>query len=233
MRILVIGDIHGCSTAFDALVAAVQPVAEDRVITLGDYVDRGPDSFGIVQRLIALEKNCQLVALRGNHDHMMLASRDNPETYQLWQECGGKAALASYSPSGGEGKLADVPSEHWEFLEKRCVDWHENDTHFFVHANVLPDVPLPEQPEYMLFWEKLVFPMPHCSGKIMVCGHSSQRTGLPLNLGHTVCIDTWVYGDGWLTCWDIPSGRVWQANQKGELRTANMDDYLTDQEGEE
>jgi serine/threonine protein phosphatase 1 len=229
MRLLVIGDIHGCSRAYDTLLAAVQPAPDEHVITLGDYVDRGPDSSGVLQRLLALEKKCRLVPLRGNHDQMMLAARDNAEAHYLWLECGGKATLASYSVLGDSGKLVDVPDSHWNFLENRCVDWHETETHFFVHANAHPEMPLRDQPEYILLWEKLEFPLPHCSGKIMVCGHTSQRSGVPLNLGHTVCIDTWVYGDGWLTCWDIRTGRIWQANQKGEMREAHVEDFANEE----
>jgi serine/threonine protein phosphatase 1 len=57
----------------------------------------------------------------------------------------------------------------------------------------------------------------------MVCGHSSQKSGLPLNIGHAICIDTWVYGKGWLTCLDVTSGKVWQANQAGQQREAWID----------
>ncbi len=66
MRVLAIGDIHGCSVALDGLLAAVQPETSDIVITLGDYVDRGPDSCGVIDRLINLQKQCRLVPLRGN-----------------------------------------------------------------------------------------------------------------------------------------------------------------------
>jgi serine/threonine protein phosphatase 1 len=62
----------------------------------------------------------------------------------------------------------------------------------------------------------------------MVCGHTPQRDGKPLNLGHTICLDTWVYSEGWLTCWDIISDKVWQTNQDGALRIGRMDDYLCD-----
>ena len=72
MRILAIGDIHGCSIAFDTLIASVQPQPNDKIITLGDYVDRGPDSKGVIDRLIALHETGQLTALRGNHELMML-----------------------------------------------------------------------------------------------------------------------------------------------------------------
>jgi serine/threonine protein phosphatase 1 len=149
---------------------------------------------------------------------MMLQARSSSRNELQWICCDGDKTLASYSVSGDELNLADVPDTHWHFLEKVCVKWYETDTHFFVHANADPDLPLSQQPDYVLLWERFDNPVPHFSGKIMVCGHSSQKSGLPLNRGHAICIDTWVYGKGWLTCLDVMSGRIWQANQAGEQR---------------
>ena len=223
MRVMAIGDIHGCLRALDVLLAAVDLQPDDQLVTLGDYVDRGPDSAGVLERLIGLKQTHQLVALRGNHDQMMVLSKQPFDNDALWLGCGGLATLASYGPNA---TLEDVPAQHWDFLENGLVDWHEIDTHFFVHASVYADMPLAEQPAYMLLWEKLYEPVArHCSGKIMVCGHTQQRSGEPWNLEHAVCIDTWVYGEGWLTCLDVHSGKVWQANQKGELRQAWLDDF--------
>jgi serine/threonine protein phosphatase 1 len=224
MRVLAIGDIHGCSQAFDALLDAIQPTPDDLLITLGDYVDRGPDSAGVVQRLLKLQRSHRLIALRGNHEIMMLEARKDAGRLREWLKCGGDQALASYSVLGDEGKLVDVPNEHWEFLERDCLDWYETERHFFVHANAYAELPLGEQPEFMLFWEPLHDPAPHESGKVMVCGHTPQKSGRPLHLGHAVCIDTWVYGDGWLTCLDVESGKIWQANQAGESRTGWLED---------
>jgi serine/threonine protein phosphatase 1 len=56
----------------------------------------------------------------------------------------------------------------------------------------------------------------------MICGHSAQRSGVPLDLGHAVCIDTCVYGNGWLTCLEVQSGRLWQAKQSGERREGRL-----------
>lgn len=233
MRILAIGDIHGCSIAFDTLIAAVKPQPNDKIITLGDYVDRGPDSKGVINRLMALHDTGRLTALRGNHELMMLQVRDRATLPKVvrnlkksaWRDMGGNATLASYSKSGKAGKLTDVPDKHWDFIENVCVNWCETETHFFVHANAYPDLPLAEQPNHMLFWEKFGNPVPHFSGKTMVCGHTSQKSGVPLNLGHAICIDTRVYGKGWLTCLDVTSGRVWQANQAGQQRTAWIDQF--------
>ncbi len=225
MRILAIGDIHGCSTAFDTLLSAVKPQSDDQIITLGDYIDRGPNSKGIINRLIALHTKGQLVALRGNHEVMMLAARSSRSEECNWRGRGGKETLASYSQSNKAGKLKDIPDRHWDFIENVCVDWYETDKHFFVHANAHPDLPLAEQPASMLFWEKFGNPAPHMSGKRMVCGHTSQKSGIPLNRGHAICIDTRVYSKGWLTCLDVTSGKIWQANQVGSVRTWWLNEF--------
>jgi serine/threonine protein phosphatase 1 len=223
VRHLAIGDIHGCLRALTTLVEYVGFESDDVLITLGDYVDRGPDSRAVLDWLIAFASTGRLVPLRGNHDLMMLQARDDVPTFEDWIGFGGDATLASYCPVGDAGTLADVPDEHWEFLENGLLPWYETDMHFFVHANACPDLPLCEQPDYMLYWESFGDPPAHESGKTMVCGHTSQKSGLPLNIGHAVCIDTWVYGEGWLTCLDPASGEYWQANQSGETRRGRLE----------
>src|SRR5258708_2825884 len=96
MRTLAIGDIHGCLRALDALMGEVDPQPDDVIITLGDYVDRGPDSKGVLDRMVALHGQCRCVALKGNHDLMMLAGRDHLEQFNEWLKCGGAQTLASY-----------------------------------------------------------------------------------------------------------------------------------------
>lgn len=225
MRLLAIGDIHGCLTALDALLAAVSPGPDDQIITLGDYVDRGPDSCGVLERLIALHAGGRLIPLRGNHDIMMLEARNGRDIG--WLAVGGKQTLLSYG--GGDDdfdtqqRIAIVPEQHWQFLEKDCLPYYETDKHIFVHANLYHDLPLDEQPDYMLYWEKLTEAVAHVSGKTMICGHTRQKSGLPLDLGTSICIDTNIYDGGWLTCLDARSGRVWQANEKGGTRTGWLD----------
>lgn len=213
-RVLAIGDIHGCSRALATLVAAIDPVPEDLVIPLGDYVDRGPDSKGVLDQLIALRARTTVVPLIGNHDEMMLQAREGRG--DDWLKGYGVPTLASYGL--GRDELERVPPEHWAFLES-CRDWFETGTHLFAHASVYPDLPMSEQPPYMLRWESLRpgEARAHCSGKTLVCGHTSQKSGRPLDLGHTVCIDTFAHGGEWLTCLEATSGRVWQANQSGHL----------------
>lgn len=218
MRYLAIGDIHGCFTALKTLAALVPFADDDVLITLGDYVDRGPNSYAVLDWLILRARQCLLVPLRGNHEIMMLRAREDEIGLSTWLSCGGEATLASYSVLGDQGRLADVPDEHWDFLENRTRPWFEIDTHFFVHANAHPFLPLNEQSDLMLYWESLLDTPPHQSGKIMVCGHTPQKSGEPLDRGHIICIDTWAYGKGWLTCLDVATGVCWQANERGQTR---------------
>lgn len=226
MRTLAIGDIHGCSIALDTLLNAVQLTADDRLIFLGDYVDRGPDTKGVLDRLLGLRAtHPQSVFLRGNHEIMMVNARQDRSLRADWLSVGGDRALMSYSPIGTPVGFNEVPEEHWEFLVSGLRDWYETPSHIFVHANLYPDLRLDEQPEVMLFWEFLAEPIQHVSGKTVIVGHSSIREGKPRNHGCTVCIDTAACKNGWLTGLDVHSGRYWQANQQGESRTGHLHDH--------
>ena len=168
-------------------LAVVGPTPDDRLVFLGDYVDRGPDTRGVLDRLIALDRSHRCVFLRGNHELMMT----RPATTAANYGCGDRsAARRRWPPTVRPPLLADVPAGHWGFLDKRLVDYHETDTHIFIHANLFPDIPLDEQPEEMLFWEFLTWPIRHESGKTVICGHTSQKSGEVLDLGDTICIDT-------------------------------------------
>ena len=219
-RTLAIGDVHGCLTALDTLLGFVQPQPADRLVFLGDYVDRGPDSKGVLDRLLELKRMAEVVCLRGNHEIMMLGARQGRDDYRFWLACGGLEAMQSYAGPDGVMTLDDIPEAHWHFVRHGCKDWHETETHVFVHANLHPDKPLDEQGTDWLHWQALIRDRhkPHQSGKTMVCGHSEQRDGMPLRVLGAVCIDTWAYGDGWLTCLDVESGEYWQANELGQTR---------------
>ena len=221
MRTLAIGDIHGCRTALDHLLAFVDPKPGETIVTLGDYVDRGPDTKGVIDRLIQLHIGGQLVPLRGNHEIMMLGAKEGgKDDIRFWLTFGGIEAMSSYVSVGRYSTLEDIPSTHWHFIKHTCYDFYETATHFFVHANVHPDIPLRDQKTEYLHWRGLspAEHRPHCSGKVMICGHTEQRSGIPLRLVSAICIDTAAYGDGWLTCLDVESGGYWQANELGETR---------------
>ena len=217
MRQFAIGDIHGCLTALKRLDQELEFRPTDTVITLGDYVNRGPDSRGVIDYLIELRSRCHLVTLRGNHEVMMLGARNDRSALMEWISCGGDKTLDSYNAT----TFANVPQSHWDFLEA-TRPYNEAPRDFFVHANASPDLPLPEQPDYMLYWEHLGNPAPHQSGRRMICGHTPQKSGRPLDLGHTVCIDTHAHKGAWLTCLETRTNVYWQASQKGDLRCDSL-----------
>jgi serine/threonine protein phosphatase 1 len=230
MRYLAIGDIHGCSQALETILNVVQPQSDDLIITLGDYVNKGPDSRGVIEKLIYLSHNYNLIALKGNHDLLFLQSRFHSLDYCLENQLISQETLLSYADEGQELRLENIPDSHWSFIFHNCLNSWENETHIFVHANLNPELPLEQQSEHQLFWEKFVHPLPHYSGKTMICGHTCQRSGKPVNLGHAICLDTWACGKGWLTCLDVYGGQLWQANQKGDIQIANIEDFLIEQE---
>ena len=214
-RTLAVGDVHGCAAALAALPEAVRPGPEDMLVTLGDSVNRGPDSRGVLEQLLALRERCRLVPLLGNHEEMLLAAREGRSDFNSWLQVGGDQTLASYGVKGPK----DFPERHLAFLTG-CRPSHESDTHIFVHANYWPNRPMAEQPWNTLLWEPLQpgWAGRHCSGKAVVLGHTRQKDGKVLDLGFLVCIDTDCCGGGWLTALDVSTGEVWQANQQGEVR---------------
>lgn len=217
-RIISIGDLHGCSTALAALIDAIDLKPQDTLVVLGDFVDRGIDSKGVLDQLIELQSKCNLVPILGNHDEMMLHSRDGKSDFQFWLNCGGDTALDSY---GSTSKLNLIPSNHFRFLES-CRSYYETETHIFVHANYKPDVPLDQLDDHTLHWLSLknyVPPSRHCSGKTFVVGHTPQQPEV-LDLGYLICIDTNCCGGGWLTAMDVNTKQIWQVNEKGQQRSA-------------
>jgi serine/threonine protein phosphatase 1 len=232
MRVLAIGDIHGCLGPLDDLLAWVKPAPDDVLITLGDYVDRGPDTRGVLDRLIELKRSRQVICLRGNHEIMMLdAYRGGRAEKKMWLGVGGVQALGSYGVAPGMGGTLDsVPPEHWHFLEHGLVDYYESDLFIFVHAAVYHDTPMDEQPDNILFWEFFPGAMRHYSKKTVICGHSSQKSGVPKVIPGAVCIDTYAHGGGWLTCLDAISGRYWQVDMLGRKREGQIE-YEAGHEG--
>lgn len=222
-RHLAIGDIHGCINALTTLVDFVDLRPGDTVVTLGDYVDRGPGSAAVLQFIMELGRTHNLRPLRGNHEIMMLDSRENKSWRHAWLQYGGDATLLSYStPEDNAGSFDNVPDAHIDFLENRLLPYYECETHFFVHANADAKRTLEDQSEAALYWQKYKDPQPHRSGKIMVCGHTPQSTGVPGTNGHSICIDTGACRGDWLSCLEVESGTVWQANEAGETRRFSM-----------
>ena len=214
-RTIAIGDIHGCSAALDALLDAIRPRPEDVIVTLGDYINRGPDTRGVstgssTWAAAAAWSRCWATTSRCSWRPAPASTRRPGWAWAAWPPSP-PTAPAVTSPSSRE--------EHFEFLEG-CLDFHETDTHIFVHASYDPDLPMGEQPADLLRWESLRdgIPGPHRSGKAVIVGHTSQKGGEILDLGHVKCIDTFCYGGGWLTALDVRTGEVWQADREGKMR---------------
>ena len=211
-RTLAIGDIHGCDVALETLLVNLQPAADDTIVILGDVVDRGPNTRRAIDLLLSLQTTCDLKFILGNHEEMMLeALRQNDLLF--WLRFGGHETLLSYG-----GPIDDILPHHLDFLQAG-LPYYETDSNIFVHAFLEPGVPPGEQSAEWLRWYKIDGGEERPSvEKRVVCGHSSQQSGRPLILDGSVCIDTWAYGDGSLSCLDIGTDLLYQATQAGEFR---------------
>jgi predicted MPP superfamily phosphohydrolase len=212
-RTIAIGDIHGCARALETVLRAVSPTEDDLIVTLGDYVDRGPDSRGVIDQLLRLRRQCRLEPLLGNHEVMMLAALDDPRAEEFWLQYGGKETLESY------GSLDEIPDEHVEFI-RSGLRYFETATHMFLHASYDADLPLARQSDEVILWRHLIriIPGPHRSGKTAIVGHTPQEDGSIFDIGHLLCIDTFCFGTGFLTALDVDSGKCWQADREGVPR---------------
>lgn len=217
-RLIAIGDVHGCVHALEALLESIVPTADDTLVFLGDLIDQGRDSAAVIEQILKLQKVCKVVLIQGNHEEMIKAARESEGALRYWENCGGVQTLNSYRFGA---TLDDVPPEHWKLLES-CQPWYETDDFILTHANYMPDLIMPDQPEYQLRWALFVPEevKPHRSGKTMIVGHSETRDSEILDLGHAICIDTACWRHGWLTALDCRSRRYWQSSRWGVLREA-------------
>lgn len=221
IRTLAIGDIHGCLKSLETLARWVPFKAEDRLVLLGDYLDRGPDSKGVIDWVLAASGAGEVIPLRGNHEAMMLEARTNPAARAMWIENGGAEALASYGASISDDWISKVPAAHWAFLESTRQHF-ETGQFIFVHGSVEWDKPLAEQNAQRELWTRCTGMRPHVSGKRIICGHTPQPNGRIGVYQWGLCLDTDCCRGEWLTCLDVESGEYWQANEKGGTRGGNV-----------
>ncbi|HEX4142229.1 MAG TPA: metallophosphoesterase family protein [Pirellulales bacterium] len=209
-RTIAIGDIHGCASALRTLIDEIAPAPSDTLVTLGDYIDRGPDSLGVLDQLVALRRRCRLVPLLGNHEQMLFSARASQMMCRQWLRFGGDATLRSFGPLG----LKALTPEHLTFLDS-CHMHFETATHLFVHANYDPVMPIDRQDEDTALSLSLheSLPGPHVSGKTVIVGHTVQESGEILDLGYLKCLDTNCAGGGYLTALDVGSGQIWRATE--------------------
>jgi serine/threonine protein phosphatase 1 len=212
VRLYAIGDVHG---RLDLLQVAHAGIKTDMhslpanhtamVVHLGDYIDRGPNSKGVLDYLCRdplPEARC--VYLKGNHEAMALRFIDSGADYDLWAANGGKAFLASYGvsaegpPQSVRARLrAAMPAVHYAFLSKLLLS-AEVGGYYFVHAGINPARPLTQQREQDQLWIREPF-LSHPSKleKTIIHGHSVTST--PQRRAHRIGIDTGGYITGNLT----------------------------------
>ncbi len=210
MGLIAIGDIHGCRTALERLLDELSPQPTDQLIFVGDYIDRGPDSKGVIDRLLTLREAQDCVFLRGNHEAMMLDYLSDGD-WNLWQMNGGVETLESYSVDAD----GTIPDEHKDFLQETRV-YHETEEFFFVHAGLKPDLTVAENKERhgedVFLWERSHLQAPNLAWeKTVVCGHTPQPQ--PIDRPNLICIDTGCvfaprFGQGSLTAVRLPE-REW------------------------
>ena len=225
MRTLVVGDIHGKRKLFDRLLEAMTYRAgEDKLILIGDLVDRGEDSRGVVKRAIELKNEAPdtVIVLKGNHEAMMLSALFQPESEQaeLWLYNGGVETLHSYINEEGE---FDVPEEHWMFMES-LPTWYEDEHAIYVHAALPEDSgqflhpsETPDSPE--LYWSRNRNFFAEYKGKTVVFGHTitgmlfGERERVWMRGDNLIGVDTGAYLTGTLSGIELPSRQVFSVSE--------------------
>ena len=198
-RCYAIGDVHGFSGQLDQLFAAIADHAGDcayDLVFIGDYVDKGPDSAGVLQRLMAFEGDrVRLTCIAGNHDRMMLAAAHDAASEARWFAMGGAAVLAEY----GISSARDLPNDVLAWLAARPT-LHEDEQRYFVHAGVDPSLALDEQTdEIRLSMRGRFLAEDHDFGKHIVHGHTPMFDGWPTLTAWRTNLDTGVVMTGKLT----------------------------------
>ena len=221
--LVTIGDVHGRADLLRALLAQIEETLAGRryrLILLGDYVDRGPDSRGVIEALLQLKRaRPDTVFLKGNHEQAMLDFLGAPEEGEAWVQWGGAETLESYgirptepTASGGDdlglerpaevlaGELAEtLPDEHFAFLMNLPLT-HREGRYLFVHAGLNPERDLDDQRERDLLWIREAF---HKGGKgvfgDLVVVHGHTPVGKPENKSWRVNVDTGAVWSGTLT----------------------------------
>jgi serine/threonine protein phosphatase 1 len=158
-----------------------------KFVFLGDYIDRGPDSRGVVEFLINLQSQQPdlIVCLAGNHEELALAALYAGE-YENWLRNGGDETLRSY----GIGSVADLPPHHIDWLST-LVDQHDDGRRLFVHAGINPLRPLDQQDDHDLRWIREPFLSDDRDyGRLIVHGHTPLQTGTPDQRHNRLNLDT-------------------------------------------
>ena len=210
-KIFAIGDIHGCLDKLLKLLGVLDvDWTQDTVVFMGDYIDRGPDSKGVVETVLGLRGHHErAVCLLGNHERMFLNWIDGREE-QLFLTNGGRDTLRSYGiPFDAKDRAVRVPPAHLEFF-RSLLPFYETETHLFVHAGVRPGIPFELQDPHDMIWIRHEFyQADHGLKKTIVFGHSPFMRE-PFVGEKRVGIDTGAVYGGMLTCLELPAMKFHQ-----------------------
>ena len=209
-RIYAIGDIHGCDTQLANLHARIaedladRPIAAPLLLHIGDYVDRGPDTAGVIARLLRDSPiaGVPVVNLMGNHEHTMLEALSGERAAATdWLFAGGRPALESYGidpDSPRESWPLAVPTAHLDFLRNLSL-MHLEGGYAFVHAGIRPGVALAHQIRDDLLRMRQPFLYSEANfGAVVVHGHTPVKA--PVVRHNRIAIDTGAVFGGKLTC---------------------------------
>lgn len=219
LRLYAIGDVHGCDDLLDDIHARIaadiagRTSSSIRIVHLGDYADRGPQTADVIERLSRLrETDDNVICLRGNHEHMLLEFLDNPHASGVtWLSNGGENTLRSYdidlfgSSSIDRRMIAisrrfaeAIPAHHHHFLNTLEYSVHFGD-YFFCHAGIRPGIPLDQQDPTDLIWIRDHFLESDADfGAVVVHGHTPVEE--PEIRPNRINIDTGAVFGGALTC---------------------------------
>jgi serine/threonine protein phosphatase 1 len=212
-KIFAIGDIHGCISQLDKLLAQLDiDKEEDTLLFIGDYIDRGPDPKGVIDSILDIRKSIgNVVCLSGNHEDMFLNYCLDGRDEDLYMSNGGMRTLASYGFMREGTEELILPDSHREFFTTLRT-YYETDDYIFVHAGLRPGVPLDRQDREDLLWIRFEFiSSPYDFGKTVVYGHTPVSLNKPLIDKNKIGIDTGAVFGGRLTCIELPEMKIYQA----------------------
>lgn len=198
--IFAIGDVHGCARELNELLNLIDAQNGDTVVFLGDYIDRGPDSRGVIEAVRAYSpEGINVIRLKGNHEDMMCQAHTDRSSFGWWLRNGGAQTLDSY---GGH-----IPAEVLEWAASLPTSFAKGGF-FFCHAGVDPDMALANQSDETLMWIRSKFLMsPKNHGAVVVHGHTP--VSVPEVKANRINVDTaCVYGSA-LTCVVLDGGEPW------------------------
>jgi serine/threonine protein phosphatase 1 len=194
-----IGDVHGCFDQLTELLAQCRRFAKgepSRFVFLGDYIDRGPNSRGVIQTIMDMQAldPTNVIALAGNHEDLFL-NTGTPEGMGRWIGNGGGATLRSYGVTSRKG----MPLAHRTWLHELPL-FYDDGLRFFVHAGIRPGVPLDRQTREDMLWIREPFLSSTADhGRLVIHGHTPLRNRKPDVRQNRIDIDTGAVFFGFLT----------------------------------